>query len=239
MNRGISAAFARSQKSTSNMPLQIIPSIFVHSEMDFFDQTDAVRGAVDIVQIDIADGIFVTATTWADPNAIGPRLSTDCELHLMVQNPLETMRRWADVSQVKRVLVHSETINENDLNEIVAYCKERGWRLGLVLNPETPTIAISYKLKAISSVMFMAVHPGAQGQTLIPEVLEKISAFKMEHPDVFVEIDGGVNEETLPAIIKSGVDAICPGSAVFGNNHTPAENVKNMQDLIRELTEEK
>ena len=61
----------------------------------------------------------------------------------------------------------------------------------------------------------MSVTPGAQGQKFIPETLNKIIAFKQNNPEHFIEVDGGINEKTLPALVKTKVDALCIGSAIF------------------------
>ena len=77
----------------------------------------------------------------------------------------------------------------------------------------------------------MGVYPGFQGQSLIKEVILKITKFTAKYPKVFTELDGAVNESNLPEIIKTGVNAICPGSAVFGQGN-PAENVRRMEKII-------
>jgi len=84
--------------------------------------------------------------------------------------------------------------------------------------------------------MFMGVHPGKQGQKLLPQVLANIQKFKTKYPHIFVELDGGINEKNLEKIIATEVDAICPGSAIFGNEKAPKTNIKNLQKIINSLT---
>jgi ribulose-phosphate 3-epimerase len=215
--------------------MQIIPSILVQSKEEFETQIKSVEGVLNTIQLDIADGKFVPNNTWADPDVVEKVSQIDIELHLMVENPLRELERWSACEQAKRVLIHYETTNGN-LASIMQTVKEYGWQVGVVLNPDTPTDLIDDYIDDLDSVMFMGVVPGFQGQCLIPEVLEKIRDFKSLHPTVFTEIDGAVNEETLPDIIASGVDAICPGSAIFKNDRTPEENVKRMQEIINRLT---
>ncbi|MBI2322183.1 MAG: hypothetical protein HYU88_08890, partial [Chloroflexi bacterium] len=81
------------------------------------------------------------------------------------------------------------------------------------------------------------VHPGQQGQALIPAVLKKMKAFRIAHPAAWVSLDGGVNEDTLPDIVAVGVSAVCPGSAVFDNDRSPDENVARIRAIIHRLTD--
>lgn len=215
--------------------MQIIPSILVQSQKEFEKQIKSIQDILPIAQLDITDGKFVPNTTWADPGVVEKIATIDIELHLMVQNPLLEMERWSACEQVKRVLVHYETTNEN-LSNIIQTIQNYGWQVGVVLNPDTPINMLDPYIDDLNSVMFMGVIPGFQGQNLIPEVLEKIKEFKSLYPTIFTEIDGAVNEQTLPDIIASGIDAICPGSAIFKNERNPAENVQRLKDIINRLT---
>lgn len=209
--------------------MRIIPSILVSTENEFLQQTKAVEDSVDQVQIDIADGQFVAIKTWTDPKITQENLKTNCELHLMVNSPLEIIAQWAKVPQVKRVLFPVEY--DGDIIDVVDAIHGHGWQAGLVLNPETTTLMIEPFADKLDAVMFMGVNPGKQGQPLIPEVLEKMAEFKALHPEIFVELDGGVNEATLLEILKTGIDAVCPGSAIFRNGQTPAENIKKLEKI--------
>ncbi|MBT3538888.1 hypothetical protein HN481_02065 [Candidatus Parcubacteria bacterium] len=214
--------------------MKIIPSILVQSEDEFKIQITAAENVLEMVQLDIADGKFVPNTTWADPDVVEKQTDLDIELHLMVEKPLQELKRWSATEQIKRVLIHYESVK--NLEDIMPTLHAYGWEIGIVLNPDTPIDVLEPYISEIKAVMFMGVVPGFQGQTLIPEVLTKIKKFKSLHPTIFTEIDGAVNEETLPEIIASGVDAICPGSAIFGNDRTVEKNVERMQDIINKLT---
>ena len=219
--------------------IQIIPSILVPSEKDFLEQVESVEDILSIIQIDIADGKFVPNTTWSysdeAPEIVTENLNIDCELHLMVEDPLAVVRKWTDVSQVKRVLVHYES-NPEEIAEILAQIHSYGWEVSVVLNPDTLIDVVEDFIEEIDGIMFMGVKPGFQGQEFVPEVLDKIKTFNKKYPNHFVEIDGAVNEDTLPGLIEAGVDGICPGSSIFGNDREPKENVKRIKELINTLT---
>lgn len=225
----------RQRHLQQNMSVQIIPSIFVKSKSEFLSQITAVEGSVDMVQIDIGDGKFVSDTTWYNPEITRDNLKMDAELHLMVSDPLAVAKEWLNVPQLKRILIHYESVSDiqTTIKQLQQY---NNWKISLALNPETSAQIIEPYINDIQGVMFMGIHPGFQGQTLIPEILLRIRDFKNQHPDTFVEIDGGVNEETLPKIVASGVDAICPGSAVFRNERTPIQNISRLKKIVEELT---
>jgi len=223
--------------------MQIIPSILVRSAKEFISQIRTIENILDLVQLDIADGKFVPNTTWADPDIVEKNANIDIELHLMVKKPLQELERWTATEQIKRVLIHYESFDPSstrrgDLKSILEFAKQQSWEIGLVLNPDTPINSIEPYLSELQSIMFMGVYPGFQGQQLLTEVLSKIKLFKSKYPTIFTELDGAVNEKTLPQIFATGVDAICPGSAVFGNDRTPEENVKRMLEIINRLTQQ-
>ncbi len=215
--------------------IDIIPSILVPDEKTFLKWSRAVQEVLPMIQLDIADGQFVPDETWADPTIVDEKLNIDCELHLMVQDPLEEIRMWEEVQQVKRVLIHYESDPENIAN-IISQARSYEWEVGLVLNPDTPITVIDDLIEEIDSLMFMGVVPGKQGQKFIPETIDRIKEARAKFPDLYIELDGGVNEDTLPDIIAAGVSAVCPGSAIFGNERTPAENVTSMREMISTLT---
>ena len=215
--------------------MQIIPSVLVKTADEFIAQVSGLEDSVTMIQLDIADGKFVPNTTWADPEIVKNNCNLNIELHLMVSDPLEELKKWKEVEQIKRVLVHFESVT--DFREVIFEIEnETEWQIGIVINPDTPYEQIEPYLNEVQSIMFMGVVPGKQGQGLIPEVLDSITNFTIDYPDMFTEIDGAVNEDTLTSITKTGVKAICPGSAIFGNDKSPKENVEKMEEIINKLT---
>lgn len=216
--------------------VEIIPSILVSSEGAFKTQLNALRDVLPMIQLDIADGKFVPSTTWADPEVVTEVIGEmEMELHLMVEYPLAEIERWADVPNIIRVLFHAES--KDDDAEVIEQIHNYGWEASMVLNPDTPIDALDPYLDDLEGVMFMGVVPGAQGQGYIPKTTERIKAFNAKETDHFVELDGAVNEETLPDILQAELDAVCPGSAISGNDRTPEENVHRMEELINRLTQ--
>lgn len=210
--------------------MEIIPSILTTTKTEFTEQLALMNTApIDSVHIDITDGEFVLNQTFTDPKITENVLQLGCELHLMVKDPLKILPLWADVPNVTRVLFHYEA--NVDVPTLIEAIHNQGWEAGLVLNPHTAWEVAEPFVEILDSVMFMGVIPGTQGQTIIPEVLAKAYAFKQKYPDLFAEWDGDVTIETLPHIMNTGVDAVCPGHAVFESGD-PVENVVELQNLI-------
>jgi len=214
--------------------MQIIPSILIQNETEFRQQVEAVRGTLDYLQLDITDGKFVNNITWADPKIVPEYTDINFELHLMVNDPWEELQKWTTVKNIKRILIHIDSPLR--VKEAIAFAQKNNWQVGLVVNPNTSLKLLDKYLNKIDVVMFMGGTPGKQGQKLVPEVLTKIKEFTSNHPNIFTELDIGVNENTLPDIYASGMKAVCPGSAIFKNNRTPKENVEKMRIIINRLT---
>lgn len=211
--------------------MKIIPAILVQSESQFLQQAQAIEGATNIVHIDIADGEFVPETTWADPESISSNLKTDCELHLMVKDPLAVIEQWENVPQVTRVLFHVES--GADIDAIIKAIQAKDWEAVAVLNPETSANTIESSANDLDGVMAMTIHPGAQGRSFMPEMLTKLTSLKNQHPHLVTQVDGGVNGDTLAQIKSANIDCACAGSAIFGHGD-PAENLKKLKTLIVE-----
>lgn len=215
--------------------IDIIPSILVQDEKTFIKWSRAVQEIISMIQLDIADGKFVPNKTWADPEIVHDELEIDCELHLMVADPLKEIRMWEEVQQVKRILIHYES-NPRDISDIINQARSYNWEVGLVLNPDTPVYVIDNLIEEIDLLMCMGVTPGRQGQQFIQKTIDKIKEARTKFPNLYIEVDGGVNEETVPDIVRAGVNAICPGSAIFGNHKTPMENISKLCEQISMLT---
>lgn len=208
--------------------MKIIPAILVQSEAEFLQQSQAIEGATDIVHIDIADGEFVPETTWADPESVSANLKTDCELHLMVKDPLAVIENWKGVPQVKSVIIHQDTVSTN-WRLVIDTIHDLDWKAILAVGNSTPHIIMD----SADGIMYMGVTPGGQGRPFNNDVIEYIALTKKDSPERFVQVDGGVNEKTIFGIKSAGTDAACVGSAIFGHGD-PVENLKNLQTLIAE-----
>ena len=112
----------------------------------------------------------------------------------------------------------------------MALVRNLGMKVGLAVNPETPASTIAPLVNEIDSVLFLSVNPGFYGSKFIPEVLDKIVAFRSAHQNLEIGIDGGIKEDNIAQIAKTGVDIIYVGSAIFLQPQ-PAESFHRLQAL--------
>lgn len=213
--------------------IDVIPSILVKTKDEFLTQINELKHVITHVQFDIADGIFVPNTTWSEPEIVRKINGYTFELHLMVHSPLETIAKWKDVDSVTRFIIHTESTTH--LEDTIEHARAYGRELFVAFNPYTPLDILDTISAKIDGVLFMGVEPGFQGQKLIPEVLEKIIHCRKRHPHLYTELDGGVSEEVLESIAKSGVHAICPGSLVFGREHPAHEQIVFIKNQLEKL----
>ncbi len=213
--------------------IDVIPSILVKTKEEFFNQLNSLEHTVNHVQLDIADGTFVPNTTWGEPEAIQQVEDYTFELHLMVASPLEVIAEWSTTSSVVRFIIHLESMK--NISETIANAREYNQEIFVALNPKTPLSQIELIKDTIDGILFMGVVPGFQGQKLIPNVLKKIRECREKYPDLYTELDGGVHEDTLEAITKSGVHAICPGSMVFKRDIAAAEQVMTIKKQLTKI----
>ncbi len=108
--------------------------------------------------------------------------------------------------------------------------KRLGMKAGIALNPGTSNDEVAPFVDKLDSVLFMSVNPGFYGAPFIPEVLDKVRDFRRRFPGMEIGLDGGVNEKTIPDIVKSGVDVIYIGSAVF-RQPDPGEAFRRLTKL--------
>lgn len=210
--------------------MELIPAILAKSKKEFSEKLRRVGGRFRTVQIDIMDGTFVRGRSWADPAAVARmRSRAQFELHLMVRDPRKHMLRWAREKRVRRVIFHIEaTRSAAAVCAILAMAYELGWETAIAVNPRTPLSRLKYFIEDIDAVMLMGVTPGKSGQRFMPATLKKIAAAAAAW-DLPIAVDGGVDAETAPAMLRAGATRLCSGSAIF--SLTPAAQARWVRDL--------
>lgn len=194
--------------------MQIFPSILVATFSEFEKQVHRMETIFPYIQIDIMDGKFVPNTSFVEVEKVKEIKTTlRYELHLMVQNPLAEMKKWQSNNQVFQVIFPVEA--EGDHTQTIAYARERGWRVGMVLNPDTPLAAAEPYYPLLDLIMLMTVYPGKQGQPFVDTVKEKIKAFTNKTSRPLCAVDGAVNKTNVRTLQDLGVDIAYPGSALM------------------------
>ncbi len=169
-----------------------------------------------LVQIDIADGVFVPNTTWANAKDLAKlQTSLEFEIHLMVEDPVESAKAWRAVPRARRVIAHMEVLEYNEFRKFSRLVQSRGREAGIAINPATSTAAIRDYLPFADMVLCMGVTPGFSGQSFKEDVLEKIRELHSLNPTMPISVDGGVNPETAPRITRAGATHLCAGSYLW------------------------
>jgi ribulose-phosphate 3-epimerase len=217
--------------------IELIPALLVHSKQEFEQKLRAVESDCVMVQVDILDGSLYNNTCWFDAEQIST-LDTEVsyELHLMVENPIPIVEAWKEqVPNLKRVVVHAE-INRQ-LGTVIDHLKNHlKLEVGIALNPETPIEEIRDVLKHIDQLTILGVHPGKSGQSFEGDyILEKAKRIHHLYPDIPLQIDGGVTQELIPALVDAGFTRICGASLLF-KAENPTDTLKNLNNFISTLT---
>lgn len=213
--------------------MNIVPSILAEKNDDFLLRIRQAETFTQYVQIDCMDGLFVP-TKSVPPETIGSLNTTlSFELHLMVRNPSAFLDK-AENNGLKKVIFHFEAhVDHLDFMESL---KERGFRTGLAINPETQTEEFAEPARHADTILFLTVTPGRYGSPFRPDVLEKVAAARRCFPDKLIAVDGGVSLDNLKSFADIGVDYACVGSRIFLDKE-PAASYRRFEEEARGLAD--
>ena len=188
---------------------EIIPSINSPTFEEVQEKIKKVEPYVRWAHLDVTDGVFSKHLTWHDPQDL-PRLETKLklEVHLMIEEPEKAVDQWL-TEPIKRVIVHLEAAK--DLDFIIDKCRKSGKEIGIAINPETFWGKLIPFLDKVDLVQILAVNPGPPGQKMQEGILDKLTHLRKACPDCQIEIDGGVNPETIEIAHKAGADLFISG----------------------------
>jgi len=215
----------------------IEPSIL---SADFTRLGEAVREAEGAgatwIQIDVMDGRFVPNINFGPGvvAAIRPLVKLKLDVHLMIVEPEKYIKLFAE-SGADRIIVHQEVCYH--LHRVLESIRELGIQSGVTLNPGTPPSAIGEVLELADFVQVMGVNPGFGGQKFIWSQLDKIRAIKKmldrKGLDVPIGLDGGIDTETAPEVVRAGATVLVAGSSVYNDKASVRDNIKALLDSVR------
>ncbi len=223
---------------TENSPVSIVPSVL---PADFSRLGEEVAGlekaGVDRIQWDVMDGRFVPNLTFG-PDVIAacrPHASVPFEAHLMVVEPDELMARYVEAG-CEIVIVHAEA--SVHLHRTLGAIHDAGAKAGVALNPSTPLDAVRHVVDLLDLLLVMTVNPGFGGQayiaTMEPKIREAAALIEESGRDIDLEVDGGINSDTIAGAAAAGARVLVTGSALFKFEGGLSEAVGEMRRRAEE-----
>jgi ribulose-phosphate 3-epimerase len=211
--------------------LRIAPSILSADFAALGAEIDRVRSETDWIHVDVMDGHFVPNLTIGPPVVAAIRRHTDTYLdcHLMMTNPGQYLEDFARAG-ANHCSVHIEV---DATAELIDTMRRLGLDVGLAINPETPFEDCEPWLDRIDLLLVMSVHPGFGGQHFMDVALPKISRAaaisQRDGLDLRIEVDGGIDTETVVRVAAAGADVFVAGNAIFGRPD-PAAAARAIRD---------
>ena len=194
----------------------VLPSLLLCDFGRLADEVRAVEAAgARALHLDVMDGNFVPNITYGMPIVEAVRRVTDLPLdvHLMISQPAQFVDAFVDAG-ADALTIHVEAAP--DPRPVLEQIRRRGAAAGLALNPPTPWELARPALDLCDMVLVMSVMPGFGAQAFEPAVLDKLRALRAEcGDDVLLEVDGGINAETIAAATSAGARMLVVGSALF------------------------
>jgi len=216
--------------------VEIVPSILSADFTRLGEQVrDVTTAGARRIQIDVMDGHFVPNITMGPMvvEAVRSCTSAVLEAHLMITNPEEYIETFAQAG-ADVIIVHQEV--SPHLHKTLKQIKTAGKQAGVAINPSTPVFMLQDMLPFCDLILVMTINPGFGGQEFIPETLPKIETLhrmlQQRNLKCDIEVDGGINAETIPQVVHAGANLLVAGSAIYNNKESVAQTMEKLRRAI-------
>lgn len=201
------------------MKKNIAPSLLAANFFDLSSQMKLLKeGNIEILHLDVMDGMFVPSISFGMPVISSLRKSVDFffDVHMMVENPERYIEDFYKCG-ANGITIHFEACKHID--RCISLIKSFGLRSGIAINPATPVSFLHNIITEVDMALIMSVNPGFGGQKFIPYSLDKVrELYKIKtekNKNLIIQVDGGVGTENIKALSDAGVDEFVAGSSIF------------------------
>ncbi len=195
------------------MKLKIAPSILSADRSKLQEEVNEIEPYADLIHVDVMDGKFVPPITFQAEEIKKLKTKLMLDVHLMVTHPEDKFIPDFIEAEADSITIHAEACK--DIKKAIDIIKSKGLRVGISINPPTPLDLIKPYLDDVDMVLIMSVNPGYAGQEFMPEVLKKVKELRKLRPNLDIEIDGGINKDTIKQAAKAGANIFVAGSSIF------------------------
>jgi ribulose-phosphate 3-epimerase len=196
---------------------------------------EAEAAGVDAIQVDIMDGCFVPPITFGSGvvGALRSAVNLPLDVHLMIVEPDRHLAAFVEAG-ADRLVVHQEACLH--LHRVLGTIRKLGVQAGVAINPATPLSAVEEVLEVADMIQVMTVNPGWGGQPFLHHQLEKITRLKQMLDErslqAAIAVDGGIDAETAPLVVKAGASVLVAGSSLFNARASVAQNLSTLRSSM-------